>query len=80
MIKLKGITWNHTRGLLPMVATSQRFTELHPEVEKRVLFNPKLFVQGERITMYDTVVAKKVTYRGSDKTFFVLMLMKPIIL
>ncbi|MFD1604580.1 ABC transporter substrate-binding protein [Flavobacterium artemisiae] len=33
MIKLKGITWNHTRGLLPMVATSQRFTELHPEIE-----------------------------------------------
>ena len=33
MIKLKGITWNHTRGLLPMVATSQRFTELNPEIE-----------------------------------------------
>ncbi|KDN53944.1 ABC transporter substrate-binding protein [Flavobacterium seoulense] len=33
MKKLKGITWNHTRGLLPMVATSQRFTELYPDVE-----------------------------------------------
>ncbi|MES2575637.1 MAG: ABC transporter substrate-binding protein [Bacteroidota bacterium] len=33
MTKLKGITWNHTRGLLPMVATAQRFTELNPEVE-----------------------------------------------
>lgn len=33
MKKLKGITWNHTRGLLPMVATSQRFTELNPDVE-----------------------------------------------
>lgn len=33
MIKLKGITWNHTRGLLPMVATAQRFNELHPEIE-----------------------------------------------
>ena len=33
MKKLKGITWNHTRGLLPMVATAQRFTELHPDVE-----------------------------------------------
>lgn len=30
---LTGITWNHTRGYLPMVATSQRFSELHPDVE-----------------------------------------------
>ena len=29
---LRGITWNHTRGFLPMVATAQRFEELHPEV------------------------------------------------
>ena len=33
MAVLKGITWNHTRGLLPMVATAQRFTELNPEIE-----------------------------------------------
>ena len=33
MKKLKGITWNHTRGLLPMVATSQRFSELNPNIE-----------------------------------------------
>lgn len=33
MKKLKGITWNHTRGLLPMVATSQRFTELNSGIE-----------------------------------------------
>ena len=32
MIELRGITWNHTRGYLPMVATAQRFTELHPDV------------------------------------------------
>ena len=32
-IKLKGITWGHTRGLLPLVATGQRFTELHPPIE-----------------------------------------------
>jgi multiple sugar transport system substrate-binding protein len=41
MIELKGITWNHTRGFLPMVATAQRFSELHPEFsihwEKRSL-------------------------------------------
>lgn len=33
MKQLKGITWNHTRGLLPMVATAQRFTELNPGIE-----------------------------------------------
>lgn len=32
-IRLNGITWNHTRGLLPMVATAQRFSKLHPEIE-----------------------------------------------
>jgi len=41
MIELTGITWNHTRGYLPMVATAQRFCELHPEIairwEKRSL-------------------------------------------
>ncbi|MFC5283555.1 ABC transporter substrate-binding protein [Pedobacter alpinus] len=33
MKRLKGITWNHTRGLLPMVATAQRFSELNPGIE-----------------------------------------------
>lgn len=32
-IQLKGITWGHSRGLVPMVATAQRYEELHPEVE-----------------------------------------------
>jgi multiple sugar transport system substrate-binding protein len=35
MTELRGITWNHTRGFLPMVATAQRFSELHPDVEIR---------------------------------------------
>jgi multiple sugar transport system substrate-binding protein len=29
---LTGITWNHSRGYLPLVATAQRFTELHDDV------------------------------------------------
>jgi multiple sugar transport system substrate-binding protein len=41
MITLRGITWNHTRGFTSIVATAQRFEELHPEVsiawEKRSL-------------------------------------------
>jgi multiple sugar transport system substrate-binding protein len=32
---LKGITWNHTRGFCPKVATAQRWQELHPNVEIR---------------------------------------------
>lgn len=32
-IILKGITWNHSRGFLPMVATAQRFAELYPNVQ-----------------------------------------------
>ena len=40
-ISLKGIAWNHTRGFTPVVATAQRYEELHPEVritwEKRSL-------------------------------------------
>ncbi len=31
--RLTGITWNHTRGFLPMVATAQRFAEIHPGIE-----------------------------------------------
>jgi multiple sugar transport system substrate-binding protein len=30
---LRGITWDHSRGYTPMVATAQRFHELHPDVE-----------------------------------------------
>ncbi|GGA55692.1 hypothetical protein GCM10011507_03720 [Edaphobacter acidisoli] len=33
MIELNGITWNHTRGYIPMVATAQRFSELNPGVQ-----------------------------------------------
>jgi multiple sugar transport system substrate-binding protein len=32
-VQLKGITWNHSRALPPLVATAQRFEELHPGVE-----------------------------------------------
>ena len=31
--RLTGITWNHTRGFLPLVATAQRFAEIHMGVE-----------------------------------------------
>ncbi len=30
---LKGITWGHSRGITPLLAASQRYTELHPDIE-----------------------------------------------
>src|SRR5947209_4918187 len=35
MIQLSGITWDHTRGYVPMVATAQRFCETHPDLDIR---------------------------------------------
>lgn len=32
-IILNGITWGHSRGITPLLAFSQRFTELHPNIE-----------------------------------------------
>jgi multiple sugar transport system substrate-binding protein len=32
-IILNGITWGHSRGITPLLAASQRFSELHPQVE-----------------------------------------------
>jgi multiple sugar transport system substrate-binding protein len=34
-IILNGITWGHSRGITPLLAVSQRYSELHPEVEIR---------------------------------------------
>jgi multiple sugar transport system substrate-binding protein len=33
LTRLRGITWDHSRGFLPMVATAQRFSETHPGVQ-----------------------------------------------
>jgi multiple sugar transport system substrate-binding protein len=33
MKTMKGITWDHTRGFVPMVATAQRYAELNPEIQ-----------------------------------------------
>ena len=34
-IVLNGITWGHSRGITPLLALSQRYSELHPDVEIR---------------------------------------------
>ena len=33
MIRLRGSTWNHTRGYAPLVATAKSYQLTHPEVE-----------------------------------------------
>jgi multiple sugar transport system substrate-binding protein len=33
--ELEGVSWGHTRGFVSVVATAQRFSELHPEVRIR---------------------------------------------
>ena len=32
-VLLKGITWGHSRGITPLLAVSQRYHELHPDVQ-----------------------------------------------
>jgi multiple sugar transport system substrate-binding protein len=60
MITLRGMTWNHTRGYLPMVATAQRFTELHPDIEivweKRSLKAFEEFPVEKLAADYDLIV------------------------
>lgn len=34
-VVLNGITWGHSRGITPLLTVSQRYSELHPEVEIR---------------------------------------------
>jgi multiple sugar transport system substrate-binding protein len=57
---LRGIAWNHTRGFLPMVATAQRFEELHPEIsirwEKRSLRAFGDAALAELAANYDLIV------------------------
>ena len=59
-IKLNGITWNHTRGYVPVVATAQRFHELHPHVEiywhKRSLQEFADFPLQNLVDKYDLLV------------------------
>ena len=59
-IELRGVTWDHSRGFLPMVATSQRFEELHPEFrihwEKRSLKDLETYPLEKLTDTYDLMV------------------------
>jgi len=60
MLELRGITWNHTRGFLPVVASAQRFAELHPEVtihwQKRSLQEFADYPLEKLVSDYDLIV------------------------
>ncbi len=60
MIRLRGITWNHTRGYDPMVATAAAFQREHPQVEivweKRSLHDFDNAPVDQLAQQYDLVV------------------------
>jgi multiple sugar transport system substrate-binding protein len=60
MTELRGIAWNHTRGFTSVVATGQRYEELHPEVrvswEKRSLQAFADASMEDLVSRYDLIV------------------------
>jgi multiple sugar transport system substrate-binding protein len=59
-VVLNGITWGHSRGITPLLAVSQRYSELHPEVEirwkKRSLQEFADFPIEKLTTQYDLLI------------------------
>ncbi len=57
---LKGITWGHSRGITPLLAASQRYSELHPGIEihwkKRSLQEFADFPIEKLTTEYDLLI------------------------
>jgi multiple sugar transport system substrate-binding protein len=60
VLELTGITWNHSRALPPLVATAQRYEELHPGVrirwEKRSLHEFGHMPVDELARKFDLIV------------------------
>jgi multiple sugar transport system substrate-binding protein len=59
-IVVNGITWGHSRGITPLLAVSQRYSELHPDVEirwkKRTLQEFADFPIEKLTTDYDLLI------------------------
>jgi len=59
-IVLQGITWEHSRGITPLLAVSQRYSELHPQIEihwnKRTLQEFADFPIEELANYYDLLI------------------------
>lgn len=59
-IVLKGITWDHSRGITPLLAAAQRFSEIYPQAEiiwkKRTLQEFADYPVEELATDYDLLI------------------------
>lgn len=77
-IKLKGITWGHSRGITPLVAYSYRFMEKYPEVEitwrKRTLQEFADFPIEKLTEEYDLLIIDHPWVGCADATRCVLPL------
>lgn len=60
IVRLKGITWGHSRGYTPLVACAQRYEELHPEISitwhKRTLQEFADFPIEKLVQDYDLLI------------------------
>ncbi|MFY7840568.1 MAG: extracellular solute-binding protein [Lacibacter sp.] len=77
-ITLNGITWGHSRGITPLLAVSQRYSELHPHVEiqwkKRTLQEFADFPIEELTKEYDLLIIDHPWVGCADATKCVLPL------
>ena len=77
-IVLNGITWNHSRGITPLLAVSQRFHELHPHIEvkwsKRTLQEFADFPIEKLTEQYDLLIIDHPWVGCADATRCVLPL------
>lgn len=77
-IKLKGITWGHSRGITPLMAYAQRFTEKYSEVEitwrKRTLQEFADFPIEKLVDDYDLLIIDHPWVGCADATRCVLSL------
>lgn len=53
----------------PYTPPSMRY-KLHPRARERVPFDPSLYAAGERMVLFDRVLARKVDFKGPGRTFF----------
>jgi multiple sugar transport system substrate-binding protein len=76
--KLKGITWAHSRGLTPLLATAQRYQELFPDVEivweKRSLQHFADYPLEKLTPLYDLLIIDHPWVGCADATRCVLPL------
>jgi len=66
---LTGITWNHTRGYLPLMATAQRFGELHASAAAAELWQWRGSAQGRLAEVIVLDQFSRNIYRGQPRAF-----------